>query len=224
MVAGISHEIRNPLGIIGSTAQLLHHKMDEADPKKQLGEIIMEETTRLNSVVTDFLDFARPTTPNYSECRVDTVLNRNLKFLEVELERRDINVEVRFAENGRPVVADGDLLYRAFLNIFVNAMEALDDGGTIRVVTRYRDHLEDTLEVIIADTGSGISRNDLGKIFDPFFTTRKTGTGLGLAIVRNIIESHGGTVHIKSPPPEEHAQLESKGTAIIISLPVNPEH
>jgi len=74
------------------------------------------------------------------------------------------------------------------------------------------------------DTGSGISGNNIGKIFDPFFTTRKTGTGLGLSIVRNIIESHGGTVDIKSPPPEEMAQLESKGTAIIISLPVNPEH
>jgi signal transduction histidine kinase len=224
MIAGISHEIRNPLGIIGSTAQLLHHKMDEGDPKKQLGEIIMQETTRLNSIVTDFLDFARPTTPNYSECRVDMVLKRNLKFLEVELERRDIRVELRFAENGRPVMADGDLLYRAFLNIFVNAMEALEGGGTIRVVTRYRDRQEDTLEVIIADTGSGISKADIGRIFDPFFTTRKTGTGLGLAIVRNIIESHGGTVDIKSPPPEELTQLEKKGTAIIISLPVNPEH
>jgi len=223
MVAGISHEIRNPLGIIGSTAQLLHYKMEEGDPKKQLGEIIMEETSRLNSIVTDFLDFARPTTPNYSECRVDAVLERNLKFLEVELKRRDIKVELRFAENGRPVIADGDLLYRAFLNIFVNAMEALDDGGTIQVITRYRDPQNDTLEVIIADTGSGISGNDIGKIFDPFFTTRKTGTGLGLPIVRNIIESHGGTVDIKSPPPEELAQFESKGTAIIISLPVNPE-
>jgi signal transduction histidine kinase len=103
-------------------------------------------------------------------------------------------------------------------------MEALDHGGTIQVFTRYRDRQEDTLEVIIADTGSGISKDDIGKIFDPFFTTRKTGTGLGLAIVRNIIESHGGTVDIKSPPPGELAQLENKGTAIIISLPVSPEH
>jgi two-component system sensor histidine kinase HydH len=223
MVAGISHEIRNPLGIIGSTAQLLHHKMEEGDPKKQLGEIIMEETSRLNSIVTDFLDFARPTTPNYSECRVDAILERNLKFLEVELKRRGIKVELRFSENGKPVVADGDLLYRAFLNVFVNAMEALDDGGTIRVTTRYRDSQEGTLEVIIADTGSGISGNNLGKIFEPFFTTRETGTGLGLPIVRNIIESHGGTVDIKSPPSEELAELESTGTAIIISLPVIPK-
>ncbi len=222
MVAGISHEIRNPLGIIGSTAQLLHQKTDEDDPKKQLGKIIMEETARLNSIVTDFLDFARPTTPHFSECRVDVVLEKNLKFLEVELKRRNIKVELRVAENGRPVYADGDLLYRAFLNIFVNAMEALDEGGIIQVITRYKDSREDTLEVIISDTGSGISKETMGKIFDPFFTTRETGTGLGLPIVRNIIESHGGTVFIESPPREKVAEAENRGTAIIISLPVNP--
>jgi signal transduction histidine kinase len=222
MVAGVSHEIRNPLGIIGSTAQLLHQKTEEGDPKKQLGKIIMEETTRLNSIVTDFLDFARPTTPHLSECQVDKVLEKNLEFLEVELERRDITVEKRFAENGTPVFADGDLLYRAFLNIFVNAMEALDDGGTIKVVTRYQDTQENSLEVIISDTGAGISQEALANIFDPFFTTRETGTGLGLPIVRNIIESHGGTVQIESPPKKERAQVEDRGTAIIISLPVNP--
>jgi signal transduction histidine kinase len=221
MVAGISHEIRNPLGIIGSTAQLLHQRMAEDDPQKQLGKIIMDETGRLNQIVTDFLDFARPTRPNYSECRVDEVLQRNLKFLQVELKRRNIHVLTRFAENGKPVHADGDLLYRAFLNIFVNAMEALQDGGIIQVITRYKHMQEDTLEVIIADTGSGISQDAMGKIFDPFFTTRETGTGLGLPIVRNIVESHGGSVTIESPPRGDLAQPEDRGTAIIISLPVN---
>ena len=187
MVAGISHEIRNPLGIIGSTAQLLHQKTEEGDPKKQLGRIIMEETFRLNAIVTDFLDFARPTTPHFSECRVDKVLEKNLKFLEVELNRRHISVVRSFTDNGRPVLADSDLLYRAFLNLFVNAMEALEDGGTIQIITRYKDIQEDTFEVIIVDTGSGISNEMMGKIFDPFFTTRNTGTGLGLSIVRNII-------------------------------------
>ena len=182
----------------------------------------MEETFRLNSIVTDFLDFARPTTPHFSECRVDKVLEKNLKFLEVELNRRHISVVRSFAENGRPVLADGDLLYRAFLNLFVNAMEALGDGGMIQIITRYKDIREDTLEVIIVDTGSGISKEMMGKIFDPFFTTRKTGTGLGLSIVRNIIESHEGTVSIESPPREELAGTANGGTAIIISLPVNP--
>jgi signal transduction histidine kinase len=222
MVAGVSHEIRNPLGIIGSTAELLYQKTEEGDQKRQLGKIIMEETARLNSIVTDFLNFARPTTPHFEVCQVDKILERNLKFLEVELEKRDIEVLIRLAENGRPVYADADLLYRAFLNIFVNAMEALDDGGTIQVVTRYKDLQENTLEVIISDTGSGISQETMGKIFDPFFTTRQTGTGLGLPIVRNIIESHGGTIRIESPPKEELTEVENRGTAIIISLPVNP--
>jgi signal transduction histidine kinase len=168
------------------------------------------------------LNFARPTTPHFEVCQVDKILERNLKFLEVELEKRDIEVLIHLAENGRPVYADADLLYRAFLNIFVNAMEALDDGGTIQVVTRYKDLQEDTLEVIISDTGSGISQETMGKIFDPFFTTRQTGTGLGLPIVRNIIESHGGTIRIESPPKEELTEVENRGTAIIISLPVNP--
>ena len=171
--------------------------------------------------LTEFLDFARPTTPHFEECRVDEVLERNLEFLKVELEKRNIKVVTRLAENGRPVHADADLLYRAFLNIFVNAMESLDEGGVIQVITRYKDHRKDHLEVIISDTGSGISEESIGKIFDPFFTTRQTGTGLGLPIVRNIIESHGGTIRIESPP-QKLAQVENIGTATIISLPVNP--
>ena len=222
MVAGISHEIRNPLGIIGSTAEILHQKTDENDPRKQLGRIIMEEASRLNSVVTDFLDFARPTTPHFAECRVHEIIERNLNFLDIELKKRSINVEMNFAENGRPVNADADLLYRAFLNIFVNSLEALNDGGTIQVITRYKDSRGDTLEVVITDTGSGISEESKGKIFDPFYTTRKTGTGLGLPIVRNIIESHGGTIDVESPPREMLAEQQDRGTAIIISLPVNP--
>jgi two-component system sensor histidine kinase HydH len=153
---------------------------------------------------------------------VHEVLEKNLEFLEVELKRREITVEKRYAENGTPIYADGALLYRAFLNIFVNAMEALDDGGAINVVTRYKDSKEDRLEVVISDTGAGISQETIAKIFDPFYTTRETGTGLGLPIVRNIIESHGGTVHIESPPKRERAQVQDRGTAIIISLPVNP--
>ncbi len=100
-------------------------------------------------------------------------------------------------------------------------MEALDDGGMIQIITRYKDSQENSLEVIIVDTGSGVSQEFIGKIFDPFFTTRKMGTGLGLSIVRNIIESHGGTVSIESPPQRGLAEFAHGGTAIIISLPVN---
>jgi signal transduction histidine kinase len=224
MVAGISHEIRNPLGIIGSTAELLHQKMDDDDRRKQLGKIIMEETNRLNGIVTDFLDFARPTTPHFSECRVDEILERNLEFLEIELKRRHIQVERSFASSGRLIYADGDLLYRAFLNVFVNALEALNEGGTIEVATYYRDGHDDAVDVVITDSGAGIPQEIGAKVFDPFFTTRKTGTGLGLPIVRNIVESHGGTVSIESPPRPEHSDGEERGTAVTITLPIDPPH
>lgn len=220
MVAGISHEIRNPLGIVGSTAELLYQKMEEGDPKKELGKIIVEETTRLNTIVTDFLDYARPTTPNFSECRVEEILERNLSFLELELERRSIQVERDFASNGKVVQADGDLLYRAFLNIFVNAVEALQDGGTVHVATRYRSFPDRVLEVAVTDSGPGIPEHMQGKIFDPFFTTRESGTGLGLSIVRSIVESHHGEVYIQSPPRQQQGEDHGEtGTAVIIFLP-----
>jgi two-component system sensor histidine kinase HydH len=222
MVAGISHEIRNPLGIIGSTAELLSQKTEETDPRKQLGKIIVEEAARLNAIVTDFLDFARPTEPRLVDCCVNEVLERNLAFLQVEMDRRGIQVECDFGGNGTSVQADADLLYRAFLNVLMNAIEALHEGGTIRVTTRYHDGQKDNLEVIIADTGPGISEEVKEKIFEPFFTTRVKGTGLGLSIVRNIVESHGGSIHIESPPREGDLAGETGGTAVIISLPRNP--
>jgi two-component system sensor histidine kinase HydH len=223
MVAGVSHEIRNPLGIIGSTAELLSQKTEEADPRKELGKIIVEETARLNGIVTDFLDFARPTEPRLAECCVDEVLERNLAFLQVEMDRRGIQVERDFGGNGISVQADADLLYRAFLNVFVNAIEALAEGGTIRVKTRYHDGQKDNLEVTISDTGPGISDEVKEKIFEPFFTTRVKGTGLGLSIVRNIVESHGGSIRIDSPPREGDLAGEEGGTAVIISLPQDLE-
>jgi signal transduction histidine kinase len=220
MVAGVSHEIRNPLGIIGSTAELLCQKIADTDPKNKLGKIIVEETARLNAIVTDFLDFARPTEPRLTDCQVDEVLERNLAFLQMEMDRRGIQVDRDYSRNGSPIQADRDLLYRAFLNVFMNAIEALHEGGTIRVSIRYHNGQDDSLEVTIADTGPGIAEEVKGRIFEPFFTTRVKGTGLGLSIVRNIIESHGGSIRIESPAVGTEASGEAQGTAVIITLPL----
>jgi signal transduction histidine kinase len=140
----------------------------------------------------------------------------------MEMDRRGIRVERDYSRNGSPVQADGDLLYRAFLNVFMNAIEALHEGGTIRVRIRYRNGQKDSLEVTIADTGPGIAEEVKGRIFEPFFTTRVKGTGLGLSIVRNIVESHGGSVRIESPPAATEVGGETTGTAVIISLPLKP--
>jgi signal transduction histidine kinase len=140
----------------------------------------------------------------------------------MEMDRRGIQVDRDYSRNGSPVQADRDLLYRAFLNVFMNAIQALHEGGTIRVSIRYHNGQDESLEVTIADTGPGIAEDVKGRIFEPFFTTRVKGTGLGLSIVRNIIESHGGSIRIESPPAGSEASGGAKGTAVIITLRLRP--
>jgi len=134
MVAGVSHEIKNPLGIIRSTAEFLTEKSSCDESQRKLSSIIMEEAGRLNDVVTDFLDFARPREPNFQNCHLEEIIDRNLSFLQSELDKK--NVRVNNGDlNDRPykIEADPSLLYRAFLNIFINAIQSINDGGTITI-------------------------------------------------------------------------------------------
>ncbi|MBW2029044.1 MAG: GHKL domain-containing protein [Deltaproteobacteria bacterium] len=208
MVAGVSHEIKNPLGIIQSTAELLGGLPEASETQKRLSNVITEESGRLNRIVTEFLDFARPQTPNLQECRLEGVISRNLSFLRPELEKRGIRVEANLDGRPYPLKGDEELLYRAFLNILLNAIQSVHDGGLIAI-----DLAEEkgTLRVEIRDNGKGISAENLSKIFDPFFTTKDKGSGLGLSIVRKIIEGHRGSVHIESK--------EGEGTCVRIHLP-----
>ncbi len=214
MIAGVSHEIRNPLGIIRSTAELLGSMSGANESQAKLSGLIMEESSRLNNIVTEFLDFARPQEPNFQECDLDDILNRNLQFLQSELETKEISLQNRLAHGSLPLRADPQLLYRSFLNIFMNAIQAMERGGTLSVsVSEEKDHYR----VAIEDDGGGISDKDLKKIFDPFFTTKDKGSGLGLSIVRNIMEGHHGRIWIESHHKESSA--EKTGTKVFIQLP-----
>ncbi|MBW1817198.1 MAG: two-component sensor histidine kinase [Deltaproteobacteria bacterium] len=208
MCAGVSHEIRNPLGIIKSTAELLGSMSDSEQGQKRLSAVIVEESDRLDNIVTEFLDFARPKEPNYQECYLEELITKNLHFLEPELNKE--NISVRHNLNGRSFKLHGDphLLYRSFLNIFVNAIQSMESGGSINVDV---SEVKDGYVIGVSDTGAGIAEEDLSKIFDPFFTTKDKGSGLGLSIVRNIIEGHRGAIHIDS--------REGKGTTVSITLP-----
>jgi signal transduction histidine kinase len=207
MLAGVSHEIRNPLGIIRSTAELLG-SMPDAAGRKNLSDVIVEESSRLNNIVTEFLDFARPKEPNLQDCELKEIISRNLGFLQPQLEKEGIEVHHNLDEKVLPLRADPNLLYRCFLNLFVNAIQAMKNGGVLSVnVTED----EETYQVVIADTGEGIDEENLGKIFNPFFSTKDQGSGLGLAIVRSIIESHGGSIRIQSAAGE--------GTRVAVNLP-----
>jgi signal transduction histidine kinase len=207
MVAGVSHEIKNPLGIIRSTAELLGGMPHANETQKRLSGVITEESSRLNRVVTEFLDFARPQTPSLHECNLSEIIEKNLSFLEPELEKKGIVVNKDLNGRSFKLQADQELLYRAFLNIFINAMQSMNDGGDISV----RVEEEKTHYLIeIEDTGCGISQENVKKIFNPFFTTKEKGSGLGLSIVGKIIEGHRGTIGVESG--------EGEGTKVKIQL------
>ncbi len=208
MCAGVSHEIRNPLGIIRSTAELMGGMPDSHEAQKRLSNVIVEESSRLNNIVTEFLDFARPQEPNFQDCYLEEIINKNLNFLGPELDKEKISLHDDLNGRSFKLKADPQLLYRAFLNIFVNAIQSIENGGAITVnVTEKKGHYV----VGVEDTGAGISDENLVKIFNPFFSTKDKGSGLGLPIVRNFIEGHKGTIWLESK--------EGLGTKVYVKLP-----
>lgn len=209
MVAAVSHEIRTPLGIISSTAEFLKRKLTRTDQLEQFADVIVQETKRLNRIVTDFLNFARPPTLNLMPCNVVEVLEKNLNFLAPEINSNGYRIWKRFTTHVPDIQADPGLLYQAFLNILMNAMQAMPGGGTITIELHNRG---DTVTVVFADQGKGIPDETLEKIWQPFFTTKEKGSGLGLPIVRKFVESHGGTVRIENGP--------EKGARVTVDLPV----
>jgi signal transduction histidine kinase len=209
MAAGISHEIRNPLGIIRSSAELLKKKVAKFDPANALPDIIVEEASRLNGIITDFINFARPRSPKLSPCRLDDVIEKTLTFLAAQIEERGYRIEKAYQNPLPEIMADGPLLHQSLLNLFINAMQAMPDGGRIGVSLRAEGG---HARIEIEDAGQGIPADLLDKIWDPFFTTKDKGTGLGLGIVKNIVEAHGGSIRI--------ANREPRGARVMIDLPV----
>jgi two-component system, NtrC family, sensor histidine kinase HydH len=210
MTAGVAHEVRNPLGIISSTAELLRERLARYEPQNRLAQIIVEESNRLNEKVTEFLDFARPRIPNLRPCDLEATLNRSLELLQPEIERLGIKVSREYQLNGRPLMVDQDLLHQAFLNIFLNAIQAMPQGGHLTVSTSPGSNGHGG-EIRIQDDGEGIGPEALKKIFNPFFTTKEKGSGLGLPIVKSIIEAHQGSLKISS--------TAGAGTTLTITLP-----
>ena len=210
MTAGVAHEVRNPLGIISSTAELLQERLAKYEPQNRLARIIVEEANRLNEKVTEFLDFARPRIPNLRPCDLEAVLDRGLEFLEPEIQRLEIRVTRDYHFNGRLLAADSDLLHQAFLNLLLNAIQAMPGGGRLTVATKPGPQGRGG-EISFQDSGEGIEPESLKKVLNPFFTTKEKGSGLGLPIVKSIIETHQGTIKIDSAVGD--------GTVVTITLP-----
>jgi two-component system, NtrC family, sensor histidine kinase HydH len=210
MTAGVAHEVRNPLGIISSTAELLRDRLARYEPKNRLAQIIVEESNRLNEKVTEFLDFARPRLPNLRPCDLEATLDRSLELLDPEIDRLGITVTREYRLHGRVLMVDQDLLHQAFLNILLNAIQAMSQGGHLTVSTSPGPRGQGG-QIRFQDDGEGIEPEALNKILNPFFTTKEKGSGLGLPIVKSIIEAHQGKLEISSAP--------GAGTTITITIP-----
>ena len=198
MVAAVSHEIKNPLGIVRSTAEILGKRISKVAPgNENLAGIIVEETTRLDGIVREFLDFARPKEPIMVYGSLNDLVERLARFMEPEFADKNITFNMELSPVLPEIPMDGEQVYQVLLNIVFNALHAMPDGGTVTVKTYPLPHGK-TVAVEISDTGVGMSAEKMEQIFTPFFTDKNRGTGLGLSISRNIVEKHGGSITVKS--------------------------
>ena len=217
LASGIAHELRNPLAGIKTTAQALGEEMSGEDPRREYLHRITKEIDRLNDLLKTFFSFAKPQDLNLAHCHIKDIINEIIPFLIKEIADKGI----RFTETYHPqlpkIKVDKTQMHQVFLNLFLNAIQALPQGGELKIEAApmgsgsLEGPKQNFIKVVISDTGRGIPSHIVHRIFDPFFTTKPKGIGLGLSITYQIIKKHGGTIKVES-------QWE-KGTSFVINLP-----
>jgi signal transduction histidine kinase len=215
LAAGIAHEIGNPLNSIGIHMQLMEKdikNVKDTKAKQRLAQYVKSakaEVGRLDKMIRTFLTAVRPSSLNLAEHNVNHILENVLDFLYYEISEKNIAIEKNYSQKLPLIPLDEEQIRQAFFNIIKNAVEAMPNGGQLSVSTGAD---KDEMHVIFADTGIGITDENLPKIFDPYFTTKQKGSGLGLMIVRKIINDHSGRIEVES--------RTGKGTKVRIFLPV----
>jgi PAS domain S-box-containing protein len=222
LASGIAHELRNPLAGIKTTAQALGEEMSGDDSRREYLHRITKEIDRLNDLLKTFFSFAKPQNLNLAHCHIKDIINEIIPFLIKEIADKGI----RFIETYHPqlpkIKVDKTQMHQFFLNLFLNAIQAMPNGGELKIEASpmisdpLKGFKQNSIRVVISDTGRGIPSQIVHKIFDPFFTTKPKGIGLGLSITYQIIKKHGGTIKVESE--------WEKGTSFVINLPETLEN
>ena len=215
LASGMAHEIKNPLTAIKTFSEYLPLKMNDPEFLRKFSRIVGKEADRINTLVHQLLEFSRPSEPKMEETPIQNLIDEVLEFLSSQFINYNIKVEKNFESNGN-VMIDPNQFRQVFLNLFINAVEAMPKGGTLTVETSVgnghaRSLQSNHIQITIADTGAGIHPAILKNLFAPFHTTKAKGTGLGLTITKSIIEEHKGKIRVES-------EL-GNGTRFIVELP-----
>jgi signal transduction histidine kinase len=239
--AGVAHEIRNPLAGIGTSAQVLLRRFEPRDDRARFVQVILEEVGRLDRIVTSLLQYARPRSPELKRTNLATCIDRVTELSAEAVKESGVRIEHDVAPRLPEIYIDADLITQVLLNVTLNAVQAMPEGGTLRYEVRRvrrwpaargpgrraadggrprgrrpRAARIEYLQLRVSDTGAGIPPGLLTKLFDPFFTTRPAGTGLGLSISQTIMHEHGGGIEI--------ASREGRGTTVLLNFPMEKRH
>jgi signal transduction histidine kinase len=209
MAASFVHGIRNPLGIILGSAETLQKGRSPA-VQTELLQFIQEESERINEMLANFLEFAKPKSPIFQQVDLKEILNRAIDFITIPARNQEVEILQETPPGKVLMYLDPDQIREALVNLELNALEAMPEGGTLRIVLTQRENQEVTIR--ISDTGQGIPAGEESKIFDPFYTTKEKGTGLGLSIVHSVVKNHGGTISA--------ANNNAGGASFSITLPI----
>jgi len=209
LAAGVAHEIRNPLSSLKGFATYFRERHRDDPSDRETAEVMITEVDRLNRVIGQLLEFARPVTVTPVPTSLQMVIRHALKTVEGQAREKGIRIEAEIPSEIGEIPLDADRISQVFMNLFLNAFAAMEAGGILRVSVGRQE--ERTVRISVSDTGVGIRKEDLPRVFDPYFTTKPSGTGLGLPIVQKIVEAHKGEVFMTSEP--------GKGTTVMVLLP-----
>jgi signal transduction histidine kinase len=210
LAAGVAHEVNTPLAVISNYIQMLAKQIPAEDPRQKTIERIVKQTFRASEIVNNLLNFSRTGAAQLIEVDLNSVLEETLTLVQHPFKTAQVNVIKNYTESLPPVLGSTTRLQQVFLNLFMNARDAMPGGGMLEVRTQAHNG---SVEVEVTDTGAGIPAEHLHRIFDPFFTTKATGrgTGLGLSVSYGIIKEHAGKVDVRSTP--------GKGTSFRLEFP-----